>query len=38
MRFERCMGWRVTFRDRDNGRVCFWEFTFAFSKKLFTLF
>jgi hypothetical protein len=34
MRFERCMGWRVTFRDRDNDRSRFRELTFVHSEKI----
>jgi hypothetical protein len=34
MRFERCLGWRVTFRDRDDSRVVFRELTFADSEKI----
>jgi hypothetical protein len=34
MRFERCQGWRVSFRDLDNSHVSFREFTFADSSKV----
>jgi hypothetical protein len=34
MRFERCQGWRVSFRDRDNNRAAFREFTFADPDKI----
>ena len=34
MRFERCQGWGVSFRDLDNSHVIFREFTFADSFKV----
>jgi hypothetical protein len=29
VRFERCQGWRVSFRDLSNNRASFREFTFG---------
>ena len=37
MRFERCMGWRVTFRDLEDTSRQFREITFADSGKIETL-
>ena len=37
MRFERCMGWRVTFRDLADPSKEFREITFADSEKINTL-
>lgn len=34
MRFENCMGWRVSFSDPQNVRTTFLEFTFADPQKL----
>ena len=34
MRFERCQGWRVSFRDLADGRAQFREFTFADAGKV----
>lgn len=34
MRFERCQGWRVSFRDLDRPRVTFRELTFADAGKI----
>ena len=34
MRFERCQGWRVSFRDLSDGRAQFREFNFADAGKI----
>jgi hypothetical protein len=34
MRFERCLGWRVSFRDLNDPNVRFREITFADSAKI----
>jgi hypothetical protein len=34
MRFEKCHGWRVSFRDAERGGVQFKEFTFADQSKI----
>jgi hypothetical protein len=37
MRFEQCLGWRVSFRDLNNPSARFREITFAGSEKIETL-
>jgi hypothetical protein len=34
MRFEKCLGWRVSFRDLEDARTRFREFTFADPTKI----
>ena len=34
MRFELCMGWRISFRDPRNERTLFREYTFADPEKI----